>query len=179
MKCSLDIFNFLEEISSHSHSIFFPRFVWSVHLRRLSYLSLLLFGTLHSDGYIFLFLFSLSLLFFSQLFVRPPQTTILPSCISFSLGWFWSLPPIQCYELPSTVLQAVCLTDLTPWIYLSLLLYNYKGFYLGHTEFRSFPYFLQFKPEFCKKELMIWATVGSRSCFCRMYRVSPFWMQRI
>ena len=28
------------------------------------------------------------LLFFSQLFVKPPQTTTLPSCISFSLGWF-------------------------------------------------------------------------------------------
>ena len=32
--------------------------------------------------------------FFSQLFVKPPQTTTSPSCISFSLGWFWSLPPI-------------------------------------------------------------------------------------
>ena len=36
--------------------------------------------------------------FFSFLsyFVKPPQTTTLPSCISFSLGWFWSLAPIQC-----------------------------------------------------------------------------------
>ena len=24
--------------------------------------------------------------------VKPPQT--LPPCISFSLGWFWSLPPV-------------------------------------------------------------------------------------
>ena len=53
------------------------------------------------------------------------------------------------------------LTDLTPWIYLSLLLYNYKGFDLGYTELpRGFPYFLQFKPEFCKDEFMIWATVS-------------------
>ena len=29
-----------------------------------------------------------------------------------------------------------------------------------------FPYFLQFKSEFGNKELMIWATVSSRSCFC-------------
>ena len=29
---------------------------------------------------------------FSQLFIKPPQTTTLSSCISFSLGWFW-LPP--------------------------------------------------------------------------------------
>ena len=32
---------------------------------------------------IFSFLLCFSLLFFSQLFVRPPQTTILPFCISF------------------------------------------------------------------------------------------------
>ena len=51
------------------------------------YLSLLYFGTLHSeghifpwplhsDGHIFPFLFCLSLLFFPNLFVRPPQATI-------------------------------------------------------------------------------------------------------
>ena len=44
------------------------------HWGRLSYLSLLFFGTLHSSGYIFPFLLCFSLLFFSQLFVRPPQT---------------------------------------------------------------------------------------------------------
>ena len=31
-------------------------------------------------------------LFFPRLFVKPPQTITLPSCISFSLGWFWSVP---------------------------------------------------------------------------------------
>ena len=41
----------------------------------------------------------------SQLFVRPPPTTILPFCISFSWEWFWSLPPVQCYETPFIVLQ--------------------------------------------------------------------------
>ena len=46
----------------------------------------------------------------SQLFVKPPQTTTLPFCISFSWGWFWSLPPVQCYEPPSIVLQALCQT---------------------------------------------------------------------
>ena len=43
------------------------------HLGSLSYLSLLLLGILHSDGEIFPFLLCLSHLFFSQLFVRPPQ----------------------------------------------------------------------------------------------------------
>ena len=37
----------------------------------------------------------------------------------------------------------------------------------------GFPNFLQFKPEFCNKVLMIWVTVSSRSCFCLLYRASP------
>ena len=41
----------------------FPPFRCIVHLRRLSYLSLLFFGTLCSDGYIFPFLLCLLLLF--------------------------------------------------------------------------------------------------------------------
>ena len=99
--CSLDISNFLEEICSLSHSycfsvlFFFP----IVHLRRLSYLSLLFSGTLHSVGYIFSFIPCLSLLFFLQVFVKPPQTTTLPSCFSFSWGWFWSLPPYSVTNL--------------------------------------------------------------------------------
>ena len=47
------------------------------------------------------------LLFFSQLFVRPPQTTIVPPCISFSWEWFWSPSPVQYYKPLSTVLQAL------------------------------------------------------------------------
>ena len=77
------------------------------------------------------FPFSLAFGFFPLLFVKPPQTTTLPSCISFSLGWFWSLPPVQCYKLLSTVLRVPCLLDLITWIYLSPPLY--KGFDLGHT----------------------------------------------
>ena len=73
-------------------TLLFPLFLCTVHLRRLSYLSS---GTLHSVGYICPFLCCLLLLFFSQLVVRPVQTTTLPSCVSFSLGWFWSPPPIQ------------------------------------------------------------------------------------
>ena len=61
----------------------------------------------HSDGYIFLFLLCLLLLFFSQLFIRPPHTTILPSCISFPWGWFWLSPPVQCHKPVSIVLQAL------------------------------------------------------------------------
>ena len=65
---------------------------------------------------------------------------------SFSWGWSWSLPPVQCHEPPSIILQAICLSDLIPWIYWSLPLYNHKGFDLSHTWVGSdFSYFLQFK----------------------------------
>ena len=63
------------------------------------------------------FLFSFAFHFSSfHLFVRPPQTNILPFCISFSWQWSWSLPPVKCHEPLSIVLQALCLSDLIPWI---------------------------------------------------------------
>ena len=37
----------------------------------------------------------------------------------------------------------------------------------------AFPYFLQFKTEFCSKELMIWVTASSKSCFWWLYRAFP------
>ena len=51
----------------------FPLFLCIDHWGRFSYLSLLFFGTLHSNGYIFPFLLCFLLPFFSQLFVRWPQ----------------------------------------------------------------------------------------------------------
>ena len=87
-------------------TLLFPLFLCVAHLRRLSCLSLLFSETLHSVGDL-PFLICLLLLFFSQLFVRPSQTITLPSWISFSLGWFWSLPPVQCCKPPSIILQAL------------------------------------------------------------------------
>ena len=112
----------IESVMPSNHLILNPSY----------YLSLLFFGTLHSNGYIFLFLLCFSHLFFSQRFLRPPQTTILPFCISFYWGWSWSLPPVQCREPTSIVLQALCLPDLILWIYFPLPLYNHKGFHSGH-----------------------------------------------
>ena len=60
------------------------------------------------DAYIFRFLLCFLLLFFTQLFVRPPQTAILLFCISFSWGWSCFLSPVQCHEPPSIVHQALC-----------------------------------------------------------------------
>ena len=85
MKCSPGISNFLEVISSFSHSIVFlyvfalrNAFLISEEITEEGFLnlSLLFFGTLHSNGYIFPFLLCLLLLLFSQLFVRAPQMNI-------------------------------------------------------------------------------------------------------
>ena len=65
MKCSLGISNF-HEISSSFPFYWFPLFLCLDRWRRLSYLSLLFFGTLHSNGYIFPLFLCLSLLFFSS-----------------------------------------------------------------------------------------------------------------
>ena len=73
---------------------FFPLFLFVVKWRRASCLSLLFSGTPHSVGCTFPFLPCFSLLFFPLLFVKPPQTTTFPSYITFSLGWFYSLPCI-------------------------------------------------------------------------------------
>ena len=89
MKCSLGISNFLEEISSLS-ILLFSSFSFIDHWERLSYVTLIFFGTLHSDVHWFPSLLCLLPLFFSQVFVRPCQTTILPFCISFSWGFILS-----------------------------------------------------------------------------------------
>ena len=66
-------------------------------LRDWTELSLLTILWNSAFGWVYLFLSPCRLLlFFPQLFVRPPQTTILLSCISFCWGWFWSPPPEQC-----------------------------------------------------------------------------------
>jgi len=116
-------------------SVVFPILLFSsilciVHLGRLSYLSLLFFETLNSDGYTFPFLLCLSLLF--SAICKASSHNHFASLHFFSWGWFWSLPPIKCYKPQPIVLQALCVSDLILWIYLSLPLYNPKGFDLDH-----------------------------------------------
>ena len=82
--------------------------------------------------YIPLSLLPFAPLLFSAI-ARPPQTTTLPSWISFSSGWFLSPPPVLRYKPPSLILQAFCLPDLIFWIYSSHLIYIHMGFDLGHT----------------------------------------------
>ena len=66
---------------------------------RLSYLSLLFFGTLHSDGCVFPYLSPLpfAFLLFSTI-CKASSNSLWPFCISFSWEWSWSLPPLWCHE---------------------------------------------------------------------------------
>ena len=81
MKCSLGISNFLEKISSLSRSIVFLYFFACSLKKALSLLSIL-----WNSAFSWVYPLCLSLLFF-QKFIRPPQTTILPFCISLGLEW--------------------------------------------------------------------------------------------
>ena len=85
MKCSLGNSNFLEEISSLSHSVlllYFFALISEEDFLISSCYSL----ELHSDAYILPFLLCFSPLFFSQLFVRPPQTAILLFFLNIEIG---------------------------------------------------------------------------------------------
>ena len=172
MKCPLGISNFLEDISNFLF-YYFPLFLCTDHWGRLSYLSLLFSGTLHSNGYIFPFFSPLP--FASLLFTSICKAS---SDNHFAFLRFFFLEMVlitaSCTMSQTSIHSFFTLSDLIPWIYLSLPLYNHKGFHLVIPEYSSgFPYFLQFKSEFCNKEFMIWATVSSQSCFCWLYRASP------
>ena len=95
----------------HTHTAFllycFPLFLCIVHSGRLSYLSFLFFGTLQSR---WVYLSFSPLPFTSLLFsaiCKASSDNHFAFFISVSLGWFWSLPPVQCYQSPSIVLQAL------------------------------------------------------------------------
>ena len=107
---------FFEEISSLSHSIVFLYF----------------FALVTEEGFLISPCYSLKLCIQMGIsFLSPlPFASLLFSAICkassdnhfsflhfFFLGWSWSLPPVQCHEPPSIVLEVLCLSDLIPWIY--------------------------------------------------------------
>ena len=151
---------------------------WSLRKAFLSLLAIL-WNSAFKWVYIFPFLLCLSRLFFSQLFVRPLQTTILPFGISFSWEWFWSLLTIQQNEPPSIVLQELCPSEsLTPIIHLPCIII--RDLIQVIPEWSSgFPYFLQFKSEFGSKELMIEPQSAPSLVFADCIELLHLWLQRI
>ena len=105
VKCSLDISSFPEEISSLSPSVVLFYF-YALFMEES-----LLHAVLWNSAFSWMYL-SLSPLHFTSLvssrICKPLQMTTLPSCFSFSLGWFCSLSPVQYYGPPFIVLQAHC-----------------------------------------------------------------------
>ena len=106
MKCSLGISNFLEEISSLSHSIVFLYF----------------FALITEEGFLISPCYSLKLriqLGISILFSFPFASLLFSAVCKassdnhfaflhfFSLVWSWSLPPVQCHEPLSIILQTL------------------------------------------------------------------------
>ena len=124
-------------------------------------------------GISFFFLLCLWIVFFYSFF-KASSDNQFSFFISFSWGWSWLLTPVQCQEPLSIILQALCLSDLIPWTYFSLLLYNHKGFDLGHTWMVYwFSLLSSISVLIWQQEFMIWATVSSWSCFRWLYRASP------
>ena len=135
MKYSLSISNFLEEISSLLHSTF----------------SLSFFALITEDSFLISPCYSLELcikmgisFLFSFVFLFSSFQRYLlgllgqPFCFFAFLflgsSWSsWSLSPVQCHKPSAIVFQALCLSNLITWIYVSLPLYNHEGFDLGHT----------------------------------------------
>ena len=129
MNCSLGISNSQRDLSSFPFYCF-PLFLYVDHWGRLSYLSLLFFGTLHSHGYIFSPLPLASLLF--SAICKASSDNHLAFLHFFFLGMVLITTP---YTMLKTSVHSSSgtLSDLIPWIYLSLPLYNHRGFDLGHT----------------------------------------------
>ena len=103
MKCFRGISNFLEEISSLSHSIVFLYF----------------FALFVEEGFLISHCYSLELSI--QFRISLPSSASSNNhfaFVYFSLGWFWLLPPVQYYK-PLAIVLHVCLPDLSPWINLS------------------------------------------------------------
>ena len=91
----------------------------TLHLRRLSYPYLLYFGTLHSGGCIFLFLLAFCFSSFFQLFDTTSSGNHFSLLHFHFLGWFWSLPPTQCYKSKSEF----CNKELMVWARVSSVLF--------------------------------------------------------
>ena len=133
MKCSLGISNFLEEISNLSHSIVFFYFFALITEE----------GFLISPCYCWYSAFKWEYLAFSLLFFASLLFSVICKASwdrHFAFLHFFFLGmvfiPASC-TMPRTSVhssfQALCLSDLIPWIYFSLPLYNRYGIW-----FRSY-----------------------------------------
>ena len=167
MKCSLCISNFLEEISSLSHSIvflyFFTLFTWKGFL--ISPCCSLEFCIQIVISFLFSFAFCFSFLSY----FKTSSDNYFAFLHFFFLGKV--LITTSCTMLWTSVHSSSgTLSDLIPWVYLSLPLYNHKGMILnGLVVFHFFNLSLNFAIR------SSWSEPQSASglVFCWLYRVCP------
>ena len=115
MKCSLGVSNFLEEMSSPSHSFVFLSF-FALITEEVFLISPYYSLELNIQmGVSFLFSFAFGFSFFLSYLSGLLRQPFCLFFISFSWELFWSLLLIQCHEPPSIFLQALCLSDIIPW----------------------------------------------------------------
>ena len=99
------VFQSLEEFSTV--------FLWSMQSKVLAFLSLLsvLWNSAFKLVYLSFFPWPLASLPFSAIWKASSDNRFV-FLHFFFLGWSWSLPPVQCHEPLSIVLQVLCLSDL-------------------------------------------------------------------
>ena len=133
MKCSLDISNFLEELSSLFHSIVPPTpspFFLLFHIRRL-----------FSPYFLWNSAFRWVYLSFSPLpFASFPFLAISKASSDNNFAFLHFFFLVMVLITSSCTMSRISvhsswgnLSDLVPWICLSLTLYHHKRFDLGHT----------------------------------------------
>ena len=116
MKCSLNSFNFLEGISSLSHSIVFLYFSLQCSLKK-AFLSLLaiFWNSAFSWLYLSLSTSPFTSLLFSAICTASSDNHFAVFLFFCPLVWFWSPPPVQGYKPLFIVLQVLYLPDLKVW----------------------------------------------------------------
>ena len=87
----------------------------------------ILWNSAFSWGYLYFSPLPFASLLFSGICKASSDNHFAFSHLLF-LGMVWLPPSVQCYRIPSIVLQGLCLPDLICWIYSSPPLYNCKGF---------------------------------------------------
>ena len=179
LSLSLSSFTFIKRLFSYS-SLSAIRVVSSAYVRLLVFLLAILIPACDSSNPAFHMMYS-------AYYLNKQGGSIQPWCIPFPvLNQFF----VPCLVLTVASWPAYrFLRRKVRWsvipIYLRIfwfvLIHTVKGFsivneaevdvfsgipllFLWSSEWSSgFPYFLQLKPEFCNNELMVWATVSSRS----------------
>ena len=87
----------------------------------------------------------------------------------------------QCHESRSLLLQALCLSDLVPYTYFSLPLYNHKGFDLGHTihGLVVFPTFFNLSLNLAIRSSLSEPQSAPGLVFADLIELLHLWLQRI